>query len=331
MSIELECDRWWKRRHGLCSGRVFTFLVCLALLRPGVAQVMVHSPYPDGPLSGTLLQASTKNAPTVLLIPGSGPTNRDGNVPGVYEPALLKRIAEGLQSRGINSVRADKRGMYDSRKALSDPNAVRISDYATDASSWIQTIRRLNGAKCVWVLGHSEGGLVGLVAVQQHDDVCGLILLSTAGRPLGAVLKQQLQANPANAPILANALMIVEALELGHRVRSEDIDPALLALFSPSVQDYLIDIMKLDPSALLARYSGPVLILQGKNDLQVSVADAELLHAADRKATLLVLPNLDHQFMIPPQKPGGNSTAADRVDGFVDQIADFIVTNTLKN
>jgi uncharacterized protein len=68
---------------------------------------------------------------------------------------------------------------------------VTIDEYASDIHSWIKTIRKRTAASCVWVLGHSEGGLVALKAAQDTTDICGLILVSTAGRPVAKTSRSQ--------------------------------------------------------------------------------------------------------------------------------------------
>jgi len=178
----------------------------------------IQAPGPQGPLAGTLLTPGKPNAPVVLIIPGSGPTNRDGNNPMGLKGATYKLVAEGLAARGIASVRIDKRGMFGSRAAIADPNAVTIGDYAADIHAWAAAIRKQTGARCVWVLGHSEGGLVALAAGQQPEGICGLLLVSAAGRPLGTVIRAQLRANPANAPVLAQAEAALDSLEAGKHV-----------------------------------------------------------------------------------------------------------------
>ncbi|VWC62422.1 hydrolase [Burkholderia aenigmatica] len=257
-------------------------------------QTEIEAPGPAGPLKGTLVSPDTGDAPVVLIVPGSGPTDRNGNAPDWLQASTYRLLAEGLLDEGIASVRIDKRGMYGSASAVPDANDVTIDAYAADVRSWVTAIRAQTGASCVWVLGHSEGGLVALRAARQMDDIAGLILVSTAGRPLGPVLRQQLQSNPANAPILANALSILESLEAGKRVDAAGIDPALMPLFRPQVQRFLMSELTIDPAALLAGYTKPVLIVQGSRDIQIAVQDAELLKEANPRAEMALIADANH-------------------------------------
>ncbi|KAG8152720.1 alpha/beta hydrolase [Burkholderia catarinensis] len=257
-------------------------------------QTDIEAPGPAGPLRGTLLSPAAGDAPVVLIVPGSGPTDRNGNNPYGIQASTYRLLAEGLLDNGIASVRIDKRGMYGSVSAIADADDVTIDDYAADVHSWVTTIRRQTGASCVWVLGHSEGGWVALSAARQTADICGLILVATAGRPLGQVLKQQLQSNPANAPVLGNALSILESLDAGKTVDAAGIDPALMPLFRPQVQRFLMSELTVDPAALLAGYTKPVLIIQGTRDIQVGLQDAQLLKDANPRAELALVANANH-------------------------------------
>ncbi|HEX7857203.1 MAG TPA: alpha/beta fold hydrolase [Sphingobium sp.] len=266
----------------------------LTAASPAPEESYVQAAGPDGPLKGTMLSPGGFNAPVILMIPGSGPTDRDGNNPLGVKAASLKLLAEGLAARGIATVRIDKRGMFASAGAVPDANAVTIDDYATDVHVWVDAIRQRTNAKCVWLLGHSEGGLVALRAGQRAGSLCGIILVSTPGRPLGTVLRDQLKANPANAPLLDQANAAISDLEAGKHVDMTKLPPALAQLFRPNVQDFLINAMALDPAKMLASYRDPVLILQGTRDIQVSVEDANLLKAARPSATLVLLPDTNH-------------------------------------
>ena len=131
-------------------------------------------------------------------------------------------------------------------------------------------------------------------AARDPKDLCGLILASTPGRPLGEVLREQLEANPANAPVLADAEHALSELEAGRKVDVSALHPALRRFFGPAVQGFLISIMAIDPAKRLAAYSGPVAILQGDRDIQVSVADAERLKSGSPAAKLVILAEVNH-------------------------------------
>jgi pimeloyl-ACP methyl ester carboxylesterase len=235
-----------------------------------------------------------------------------------------------LAAQGIASVRIDKRGLFASAGAVADANAVTIADYVTDVKNWIAAIRAKTGVSCVWVLGHSEGALVALAAAQEAPDLCGLVLVAGAGQGMGEVLRRQLRANPANAPLLDQAMAAIDSLEAGKRVDGAGMNPVLLALFRPQVQGFLISEFSYDPRKLVAAYKGPVLIVQGDHDLQVSVDDAKALKAADPGAVLSVLPNVNHVLkIVAGDSPGANVAAyADPslplAPGVTEAIAKFV-------
>jgi alpha-beta hydrolase superfamily lysophospholipase len=244
-----------------------TLLAAAALIAsPAVATTPVPTdltaPGPEGALAGTLLDPDAK-APLVLLIPGSGPTDRDGNNPLGVAGGPYRQLAEALAAKGIATLRIDKRGLFGSKAAQADPNAVTTADYAADVQAWSKVARARTGRACIWLLGHSEGGLVALQAAQSPVGICGLILVSSVGRPMGAVLREQL-------PV------------------------PLQTLFPDRLQGYWIDLLSHDPARLVAAVKLPVLILQGTRDIQVSVADAEALHRAQPKGTLTLLPGINH-------------------------------------
>lgn len=223
--------------------------------------------------------------------------------------------------------------MFGSAKAVADANAVTIPDYARDVHSWVRAIRQETGAPCVWVLGHSEGGLVALAAGQGSEarDICGLVLVAAAGRPLGQVLRDQLKANPANAPILDQALAAITTLEGGGRVDTASLHPALHPLFNGAVQGFLISAFALDPARLIAAYPKPVLVLQGERDLQVGVQDARLLAKANPAAQLVLLPGTNHvlKAVVTDDRVANMATYANPgqplAPGVVDAIVRFVV------
>lgn len=253
----------------------------------------ITAPGPSGSLSGTWFDAGSV-APTVLIIPGSGPTDRDGNNPLGVQAAPYRLLAEALAAKGVSTVRIDKRGMFKSKDAVADANDVTIADYARDIRQWVKAIRAKTGADCVWLLGHSEGGLVALESAQDGGGICGVILVAAPGRPMADILRQQLRANPANAPILEAADSAIATLEAGGSVDPSGLHPALQGLFAPAVQPFLRDMMRRDPARLAASLSVPLMIVHGSKDLQIDAADLEALSAAVPTARPVTVDAMNH-------------------------------------
>lgn len=293
-------------------------------------ETFVEIPGGPGPLKGTMLAPEGgPHGPSVLILAGSGPTDRDGINPLGVKAPTYRQIAEGLAAKGVTTLRVDKRGLFASGLAAADPNAVTVVDLAADAHLWAAKLKADTGAPCVWLLGHSEGSLVALIAAQDPKDICGLILVAAPGRRLSDVLREQLTANPANAPLLPQALPAIDALEAGKTVDATGMHPALLGLFRPNIQHFLIVMFQQQPARLAAAYKGPILILQGDADVQVSVADANLLKAANPAATLMILPGVNHTMRLGTRDM--RETRASYADpslslapGVVDAIAAFV-------
>lgn len=231
---------------------IAALLLALALAAPPAAAgaptpVEITAPGPQGPLAGTLLDPD-RAAPLVLIVPGSGPTDRDGNSPAGVAGGPYRQLAEALAVDGIASVRIDKRGMFGSKAAFADVYASTTQGYADDVHAWSAAIGRATGRRCIWVAGHSEGALVALVAAQSPAGLCGLILLSGGGRRLSDVMREQLKANPANAPILAASLDAITMLESGKRVPEATLPAPVRPLFGDRMQGYWIDLFSRDPA-----------------------------------------------------------------------------------
>ena len=118
----------------------------------------------QGDLAGSIAGTLAEGTPAILIVPGSGPTDRDGNSPLGIAAQSYKLLADALAQRGIASVRIDKRGMFGSAEAVPDPNDVTVNDYVADIESWAEAISARSGGQCVWLLGHSEGGLMSMAA-----------------------------------------------------------------------------------------------------------------------------------------------------------------------
>lgn len=230
---------------------------------------------PLGPLRGTLCESGAAGAPLALVHPGSGPTDRDGNNPLGVAAAPYRLLAHALAARGVDTLRVDKRGLYGSARA-GDPNAVTLDDYAADIRAWLDALGRARVA----LIGHSEGGPSVMAGARDEPRASALVLLCALGRPLAEIFRAQFRANPFFAPVLAPMLAALDALERGARVDPARLPAEARAIFPAQIQDFLIDMMRRDPAAMLAATRAPALIVQGGRDIQVGAEDADRLAAA---------------------------------------------------
>lgn len=247
---------------------------------------------PTGQIKGKMIvPGSGEGYPVVLLIAGSGPTDMDGNSgPVQMKNNSLKYLAEDLARRGIATVRFDKRGIASSKAAGKDEYSLRFEDYEKDVADWIDLLARDRRFKEVYVAGHSEGALLGILASRNNPKVKGVISIAGAGRPMDELLEEQLAGQPEVIRTMATS--ICDSLKAGKLV--PNVPLGMQALFRPSVQPFLISCFKYNPQEEIKKLKMPVLIVQGKTDIQVSVKDAELLKKALPAAQLVLIDNMNH-------------------------------------
>ncbi len=243
-----------------------------------------------GVLRGSL-ESSTNKAVAVLILAGSGPTDRDGNSAGLPgKNNSLKYLAEALKGQGIASLRIDKRGIAASTSAGPKEVDLRFETYIDDAGAWLRFLRKDCGYQRVIILGHSEGSLIGMIAAQR-EKADGFISIAGAGRKASVVLREQLATKLPPDLLKENERVLVQ-LEQGKLV--DDSPPLLDVLYRRSVQPYLISWFKYDPQVEIAKLTMPVLLVQGSTDIQVSVADAERLHKSKPDAELVIVDGMNH-------------------------------------
>jgi fermentation-respiration switch protein FrsA (DUF1100 family) len=251
-----------------------------------------------GQLHGTLLlPSSSQPVPVVLIISGSGPTDRDGNNTDGGRTDSLKRLAILLARNGIASVRYDKRGVATGREATPDERDLSLDGYVADAVAWGRQMRQDPRFGPLILLGHSEGALVASLAAP-GAGASAMISLAGSGRPVDEVLREQIaeQLPPA---LVQRSDRLMDRLKAGQT--DLDVPAPLQVVFRPSVQPYLISLFKEKPSQAFARLQMPALIVQGRNDMQVGVGDAEALQAAKPDAQLVLIDGMNHVMRIVPR------------------------------
>ncbi len=119
----------------------------------------------NGQLFGSLLlPKSDQPVPVVLIVAGSGPTDRDGNNPDGGRNDSLKRLAWMLARHGIASVRYDKRGVAASLAATPDERNLSVDAYVADTVAWGEKLKTDPRLGPLILLGHSEGALIATLA-----------------------------------------------------------------------------------------------------------------------------------------------------------------------
>lgn len=256
---------------------------------------------PTGVLHGTMLLPASKSPyPVVLIIAGSGPTDRDGNSAAISgSNNSLKMLAEDLAANGIASLRYDKRGIGASAKTLGNEADLRFDAYINDAVLWSKQLRLDKRFLTLTIVGHSEGSLVGMVAAQ-GKNADGFVSLAGLGRPASQIILEQLR--PQLPPDLMKSTEEIMAL-LAAGKTPESVPPSLNALFRPSVQPYMMSWIRYDPAQEIVKLSVPVLIIQGTTDIQVNIQEAKLLAKAKPSAQLLLIEGMNHVLKQVPNEP----------------------------
>ncbi|OCB78449.1 alpha/beta hydrolase [Flavobacterium crassostreae] len=244
-----------------------------------------------GEIYGTLTTPEKfDKIPVALIIAGSGPTDRDGNNP-MMKNNSLKILASELSKNGIATLRYDKRGIAESKGAGKSESDLRFDDYVNDAKEWIQLLKKDKRFSIVIVIGHSEGSLIGMIAGTSVDK---FISIAGAGQSADKIIKEQLSSQPKVVQDLS--FPIIDSLKSGKTI--DNVPPMLNSLFRPTVQPYMISWFKYDPQNEIKKLFIPTLVLQGTNDIQVSIEDAKRLSNANPKAELVLINNMNHIFRI---------------------------------
>jgi len=281
---------------------------------------------PTGRLHGTLdVPPGPVPRSVVLLISGSGPTDRDGNQPQMNNDSL-RRLGRALAARGIAVLRYDKRGVGQSLRAARREEDLRFDDFVTDAVAWIDKLRRDHRFDKVGVIGHSEGSLIGIL-VARRTPIDAFVSIAGISGPAPLAIREQLGRSSGLTPKLrARADEILTKLVSGQTVPVVPND--LAPLFRPSVQPYLISWFRYDPATELPAVKVPTLLVQGTTDVQVPVDHARRLAVAGPKAQLVVIDGMNHvlkKAATPEEQKGAYTDPSVPIDGrVVDAIAVFL-------
>lgn len=275
-------------------------LFLLLLLSLSISAQLIVSEEPivlktkTGDIFGSLKAPISKTpVPIAIIIAGSGPTDRNGNSQLTQNDAY-KMLSDELFYSGIATLCFDKRGIAASQSAMKEESDIRFENYIEDVKEWIGLLSNDKRFSNIIIIGHSEGSLIGMIAAENNPKVTKYISIAGMGVPFDVILKEQLEKQLAGQPQATKDLIFsyLDKLKQGETI--SNIPPTLNALFRPSVQPYMISVMKYNPQEEIAKLTIPTLIIQGTTDIQVPIEHANLLSVANPKAQKVIIENMNH-------------------------------------
>lgn len=273
-------------------------------------------------IKGTFLQAPQNDAPLAIIIPGSGPTDRNGNQQ-MMQNNSLKKLAHALAQNGISTFRYDKRIFTMLKAGDFKEEDIRFDNFVSDAISVI-TYFKEKGVQNISLIGHSQGALVAMLAAKQ-EPVQKLISLEGPGQPIDQIILDQLEKEaPGLRQNAADAFN-----DLKETGKAEKFSIGLMSLLRPSIQPFMLSWMKYDPAQVISELSIPVFVITGSKDLQVPEGEGILLKKANPNVKLLDIQNMNHVLKLVDGDDLENSKSYNEpsraiAPQLVEAIADFI-------
>lgn len=238
--------------------------------------------------------------PVVLLQQGSGPSNMNEQV-GLGGNMPFADLAHGLAERGVASIRYDKRSYaYPEDMLYCDINAEYMDDAAAAVGLAIED-ERVDG-NCLFLLGHSEGGMVGPEIARRNPQIRGFISLAGTPRRLEDLLLEQTRkmlggADLADEQKRAQLATVEQGAAQIKSLANDGKNPLILG----ACADYWRSLNAIDTPALARQLAIPMLFLQGGEDFQVLAAvDYKLwqeILAGREDIAFRLYPELNHLFM----------------------------------
>jgi alpha-beta hydrolase superfamily lysophospholipase len=253
-------------------------------------------------LAGTLSRPADRRQagrlPAVILVGGSGPTDRDSLVHGI---PILGQLAGAIADAGFIVIRYDKRGVGQSGGRAESAG---LEDYAADLRAAVEFAEDRDDVddRRIVVIGHSEGGAVAMLAAAEDRRITAIGLLAASG-VTGAELVLQQQAHLLDLAKASEAER-AEKIALQRRIHEAVISGAGWEDLPAGVRSQVDNpefrtILTHDPATILPETRQPVLILQGELDTQVAPANADRLaelarQRKGRAVQVVTIPNVNH-------------------------------------
>ncbi|WP_297921011.1 alpha/beta fold hydrolase [Metallibacterium sp.] len=259
-------------------------------------------------LHGTLTLPRSGAGPfaAVLLLPGSGPVDENGNAPGALGNSMYQQLAYDLTCQGYAVLRYNKLGLAPSTGNGNDVTLATYVRNTRDLVTWLARRSAINPHEII-LMGHSEGGLIALAAAPGLK-IAGVISLEGPGEPMARIIESQAIAEAklrgaSRAQIARERAQIdatLAAIRHSHGV-SLSLGGALARnpfarLFAPAA-GLLRSEIDVDPAQLARAIHVPMLITQGGKDVQVLPGNGQRLARAAPQATLARFPDMTHDLI----------------------------------
>lgn len=239
-------------------------------------------------IEGTLIVPQIDKKPALAIIIGdSGPTDQNGNQQ-MMENNSLKFLAEGLYANNIASFRYDKRLVKQMKlRSLNEKN-IRFDHFIDDAVAILEHFKKDGRFSKIYIIGHGQGSLVGMVTAQNGAD--GFVSIAGAGQEIDDVIVAQLAEQAPG--LVDNARTSFDDLRANGI--AYNYSPGLASIFRKELQPFIFTWMQFDPQIEITELNIPVLIINGDKDIQVQISEAELLKNAKPDSQYEVIENMNH-------------------------------------
>ena len=237
--------------------------------------------------------------PTIVLVPGSGPVDRDALVAGI---PIFTQLAGDLSKRGFMVLRYDKRGVGQSGGRT---ETAALQDYADDLVAIVRWLDRRDDVdeKRLAIAGHSEGGAIAMLAAGREKKIKAVVLIAAPGGT-GAELILEQQRHQLDLLKVSEAER-AEKIALQRKIQEAVLSGKGIDGLPPQIQKqadtpWFRSLLAFDPAQVMSKVSQPVLIVQGDLDVQVPPHHADKLGdlARARKnnpgAEVVHIPGINH-------------------------------------
>jgi dienelactone hydrolase len=293
VATPVRCERGEFTVHAAIDGNSFVTGLLLRQTQHDSADQWVAPDYADSarllesnttivaqtlPVEGvlTLPRQQPRPVPGVVMIPGSGPMDRDGTI-GPNKP--MRDVAWGLATHGVATLRYDKVTRSHPQHFAGRTEVTLDDEYVAHAVAAVEQLRSHPSidSRQVYLLGHSQGGTIAPRVVANTPGLAGLIVMAGATQPAHHAALRQIRYLVGLNPE-ADVNTDPEVTKFAQQVNN--IDAADFSSSTPASElpfgvpaSYWLDLLNYDPVATAAQLRIRMFILQGGRDYQVTLSD----------------------------------------------------------